>query len=38
LDVNIMRFLPQWNFGFRYSYAVEIKSPKFEFILGTIGF
>ena len=37
-DVNIMRFLPQWNFGVRYSYAVEIKSPKFEFILGTIGF
>jgi len=37
-DVNIMRFLPQWNFGVRYSYAVEIKSPKIEFILGTIGF
>lgn len=37
-DVNIMRFLPQWNFGFRYSYAVEIQSPKVEFILGTIGF
>ena len=37
-DVNIMRFLPQWNFGLRYSYAVEINTPKFEFILGTIGF
>jgi hypothetical protein len=37
-DVNIMRFLPQWNFGVRYTYAVEIKSPKVEFILGTIGF
>lgn len=37
-DVNVMRFLPQWNFGFRYSYAVETQTPKFEFILGTIGF
>jgi hypothetical protein len=37
-DVNILRFLPQWNFGIRYSYAVEIQSPKVEFIIGTIGF
>jgi hypothetical protein len=37
-DVNIMRFLPQWNFGVRYSYAVETNAPKVEFILGSIGF
>jgi hypothetical protein len=37
-DVNIMRFLPQWNFGVRYSYAVETQTPKVEFLMGTIGF
>jgi hypothetical protein len=37
-DVNVMRFLPQLNFGFRYSYALETNTPKIEFILGSIGF
>lgn len=38
LDVNILRFLPQFNFGVRYSYATEQRTTDVEFLVGTIGF
>lgn len=37
-DVNILRFLPQLNFGVRYSYSVEKQSGGVEFLIGNIPF
>ena len=37
-DVNIMRFLPQLNFGVRYSYALEKQLGVVEFLIGNIPF
>jgi hypothetical protein len=38
VDLNVMRFLPQFNIGVRYSHAVETNTSSFEFLVGNIGF
>lgn len=39
VDVNIMRFLEQFNVGFRYSYGVKpFTVTQFEFLIGAINF
>ncbi len=38
VDLNIMRFLPQFNVGVRFSQAIESNTPSFEFLVGNIGF
>lgn len=37
-DVNVLRLLQQFNFGVRYSYAIELRAAEVEFIIGNIGF
>lgn len=37
-DVNIIRFLPQIDIGFRYSVGLSPSTTSFEFLLGTINF
>lgn len=37
-DINVMRFLPQLDVGFRYSYGIQPSVTKFEFLLGTFNF
>jgi len=37
-DINIMRFLPQIDVGFRYSYGIQPSVTKFEFLIGTFNF
>jgi hypothetical protein len=37
-DFNIMRFLPQFNMGFRYSVGLKPSVTTFDFLLGTIPF
>lgn len=37
-DVNVLRLLQQFNFGIRYSYAIELRAAEVEFIIGNIGF
>lgn len=37
-DVNIMRFLPQFNFGVRYAYDVDESATNIDFLIGAIGF
>lgn len=34
-DINVMRFLPQLDIGFRYSYGIDPKVTKYEFLIGT---
>jgi hypothetical protein len=34
-DINIMRFLPQLDIGFRYSYGIDPKVTKYEILIGT---
>jgi hypothetical protein len=36
LDINILRFLPQFDIGVRYSYGISPSVSKFEFLIGTI--
>ncbi len=38
VDLNVMRFLPQFNIGVRYSHAVETNTSSFEFLVGNINF
>ena len=38
IDINILRFLPQFDIGIRYSYGIEPSASRFEFLLGTVGF
>jgi hypothetical protein len=38
LDINILRFLPQFDIGFRYSYGIEPSVTRFEFLIGTFNF
>ncbi len=38
LDLNLMRFLPQFDIGFRYSYGVAPSVSKFELLIGTFNF
>ena len=38
-DINVLRFLPQLDIGFRYSYSLQpVVASRFEFLLGTINF
>jgi hypothetical protein len=37
-DINIMRFLPQLDIGFRYTIGISPSVTSFEFLLGTINF
>ncbi len=35
LDINVIRFLPQFNVGFRYSYGLTPSVTRFELLLGS---
>ncbi len=37
-DINIMRFLPQFDIGFRYSYGISPSTTRFELLIGTFNF
>jgi hypothetical protein len=37
-DINIFRFLPELDLGFRYSYGIQPNARVFEFLLGTFNF
>ena len=37
-DINVMRFLPQFNVGFRYSYGIKPSTTRFEVLIGSINF
>jgi hypothetical protein len=37
-DINILRFLPQLDIGFRYSYGLEPSVDSFELVIGTFNF
>ncbi len=37
-DINIFRFLPQLDVGFRYSIGLQPSTTRFEFLLGTFNF
>lgn len=37
-DINIIRFLPQLDIGFRYTVGLSPSTTLFEFLLGTINF
>ncbi|MBL7851447.1 MAG: PD40 domain-containing protein [Cyclobacteriaceae bacterium] len=38
VDLNIMRFLPQFNIGFRYSYGITPSVTRFEWLIGSFNF
>jgi hypothetical protein len=38
VDVNVMRFLPQLDFGVRYSYGIKPSTSLFEILIGSINF
>lgn len=39
MDFNVMRYLPQLNIGFRYSYALQpVTVTEFEFLIGLVNF
>lgn len=38
MDINVLRFLPQFNVGFRYSYGLNPSVTKFEFLIGMLNF
>lgn len=37
-DFNVLRLLPQFDIGFRYSYGINPSASKFELLLGTLNF
>ena len=37
-DINVMRFLPQFNVGFRYSMGIKPSTTLFEVLIGNINF
>ncbi len=37
-DINIMRFLPQFDIGFRYSYGISPSTTRYEVLIGTFNF
>jgi hypothetical protein len=37
-DLNIMRFLPQFDLGVRYSYGIDPSVTNFELVIGTFNF
>lgn len=38
MDFNFMRYLPQLNVGFRYSYGLQPNVTRFEFLVGLVNF
>ena len=38
VDINVLRYLPQFEIGVRYSYGLEPAVTKFEFLVGLINF
>jgi hypothetical protein len=38
MDFNALRYLPQLNVGFRYSYGLEPAVTQFEFLIGLLNF
>ena len=38
LDLNVMRFLPQFNVGIRYSYGISPRTTLFEILIGSFNF
>jgi hypothetical protein len=38
MDFNAMRYLPQLNVGFRYSYGLQPTVSQFEFLIGFLNF
>jgi len=38
LDINVMRFLPQFNVGVRYSYGITPSATLFEILIGAFNF
>lgn len=38
IDLNVMRFLPQFNVGFRYSYGINPSVRLFEVLIGSFNF
>lgn len=38
MDFNVMRYLPQLNVGFRYSYGLKPTVTQFEFLIGLVNF
>jgi hypothetical protein len=38
MDFNAMRYLPQLNVGFRYSYGLKPTLTQFEFLIGLVNF
>jgi hypothetical protein len=37
-DINVFRFMPELDLGFRYSYGIQPSASLFEFLLGTFNF
>lgn len=37
-DLNVMRLLPQFDIGFRYSYGIRPATSLFEILIGTLNF
>jgi hypothetical protein len=38
IDLNVMRFLPQFNVGVRYSYGITPATTRFEVLIGAFNF
>jgi hypothetical protein len=38
MDINIFRFKPQFDIGFRYSYGLQPSVTRFEFLVGLVNF
>lgn len=38
IDINVMRFLPQFNVGFRYTYGLNPTVTRFEVLIGSFNF
>jgi hypothetical protein len=38
MDLNVMRFLPQFNIGVRYSYGISPSVTRFEVLIGAFNF
>lgn len=37
-DINVFRFMPELDLGFRYSYGIQPSASLFEFLIGTFNF
>lgn len=37
-DINVMRFLPEFDIGIRYSYGIQPSATKFELLIGAFNF